>query len=61
MSTYFNADLLAGKVAFVTGGGSGIGKAIVQRLLEHGADVAISSRNLERLSAAANETAPPSE
>ncbi len=51
----FKPNLLEGQVAFVTGGGSGIGKAIVRRFLEHGCDVVIASRNLEKLEAAANE------
>ncbi len=56
MSIY-RPDLLAGKVAFVTGGGSGIGRAIVRAFLQHGAKVAIMSRNLDKLEAAATELA----
>lgn len=48
---------LAGKVALVTGGGRGIGKAITQRLAEAGADVVIASRKLENLEATAKEFA----
>jgi NAD(P)-dependent dehydrogenase (short-subunit alcohol dehydrogenase family) len=48
---------LAGKVALVTGGGRGIGKAITRRLAEAGADVVIASRKLENLEATAREFA----
>ena len=46
---------LQGKVALVTGGGRGIGKAIARRLAEAGADVVIASRKQETLEATARE------
>ena len=44
---------LTGKVAVVTGGSRGIGRAIVQALAEAGADVVIASRKLDACEAAA--------
>lgn len=46
---------LEGKVIVVTGGGSGLGKAMTKYFLELGAKVAISSRNLEKLKDTAKE------
>jgi len=46
---------LDGKVAVVTGGSRGIGKAIARRLAAEGADVVISARNDRDLAAAAAE------
>jgi NAD(P)-dependent dehydrogenase (short-subunit alcohol dehydrogenase family) len=46
---------LDGKVAIVTGGGSGIGKGIARALAGEGCSVVIAARNAARLSAAAQE------
>jgi len=46
---------LTGKVAIVTGGSRGIGRAIVQILAEAGADVVIASRKLDSCERAADE------
>jgi NAD(P)-dependent dehydrogenase (short-subunit alcohol dehydrogenase family) len=48
-------DALKGKVIVVTGGGSGLGKAMTQYFMELGAKVAISSRDLEKLQTTARE------
>ncbi|MBG6061824.1 NAD(P)-dependent dehydrogenase (short-subunit alcohol dehydrogenase family) [Flavobacterium sp. CG_9.1] len=48
-------DALIGKVIVVTGGGSGLGKAMTKYFLELGAQVAITSRDLEKLKNTAAE------
>jgi NAD(P)-dependent dehydrogenase (short-subunit alcohol dehydrogenase family) len=48
-------DALKGKVIVVTGGGSGLGKAMTKYFMELGAKVAISSRDLEKLQNTAKE------
>ncbi|KAM7154291.1 peroxisomal trans-2-enoyl-CoA reductase [Macrochelys suwanniensis] len=51
------AGLFRNQVAIVTGGGTGIGKAISADLLGLGCNVVIASRKLDRLQAAAKELA----
>ena len=57
MAGGFEADLLKGKRALVTGGGTGLGKAIGARLMELGADLVICGRRREVLQDTAQEFA----
>ncbi|XP_056153404.1 peroxisomal 2,4-dienoyl-CoA reductase [(3E)-enoyl-CoA-producing] isoform X2 [Lampris incognitus] len=49
----YSPDLLQDQVAFITGGGSGIGLRISEVLMRHGCDTVIASRNLDKLKEAA--------
>ncbi|MGO4818480.1 SDR family oxidoreductase [Flavobacterium sp. W22_SRS_FP1] len=48
-------DALKGKVIVVTGGGSGLGKAMTKYFMELGAKVAITSRDFDKLKNTASE------
>ena len=51
----FTDDLFKGEVALVTGGGTGIGKQISLAFADHGADIAIASRDMDHLKPVAEE------
>jgi NAD(P)-dependent dehydrogenase (short-subunit alcohol dehydrogenase family) len=53
MSEVFGSKILSGKVALITGGGSGINLGIAQRFAEQDASVALIGRTKEKLDAAA--------
>ena len=55
MPTMAELHDLTGKVAVVTGGSRGIGRAVVQALAEAGADVVVASRKLAACEEAAAE------
>lgn len=52
MESPFKADVLKGKVALLTGGGSGIGFEISLQLGKHGASIAIMGRRKSVLDSA---------
>ncbi len=54
----FKDDILEGKVALITGGGSGINLGIARQLVAHGASVSLVSRTQEKLDKAAKELSP---
>ncbi|WP_139997766.1 SDR family oxidoreductase [Paenibacillus paridis] len=51
----FSAELLKGKVILITGGATGLGRAMAEKFLAVGANVAIASRNERVLERAAKE------
>jgi peroxisomal 2,4-dienoyl-CoA reductase len=51
----FQSDLLKGRAALITGGGTGICRGIALAFAAHGCDVAITSRKMEHLEPTADE------
>ncbi|XP_029432611.1 peroxisomal 2,4-dienoyl-CoA reductase isoform X2 [Rhinatrema bivittatum] len=52
---HFNPSILKDCVAFITGGGSGIGFRIAEIFMRHGCHTIIASRNFQRVSEAAKK------
>ncbi|KAK7468151.1 hypothetical protein BaRGS_00036615 [Batillaria attramentaria] len=55
VSSVFRRGLFNGRVAVVTGGGTGIGQAIALELMYLGCSVVVASRKIERLESAAKD------
>lgn len=55
LADFLSPTLLAGKAVFITGGGSGINRAVAHGFASVGADVAICGRTPEKLESAADE------
>ena len=55
MPSIYRPDLLAGHVAIITGGGSGIGLCMARLFVDLGAAVAICGRNADKLAHASTE------
>src|SRR5947199_8511919 len=53
MEAVFRSRILQGRIAFVTGGGTGITGGVARALAEAGANVALVSRRMEHLEPAA--------
>lgn len=51
----FKDDLFDGKRALITGGGTGIGRELALAFADHGADVAVASRDMDHLEPVAEE------
>src|SRR5262245_344203 len=49
MTRTFDPELLKGRVALITGGGTGICRGIALAFAQHGCEVAITSRRMEHL------------
>ena len=51
----FTADMLKDKIVLITGGATGLGRAMGEKFLQHGARLAITGRRLEVLEQASRE------